>query len=155
MKLLESRSDAAECAAPVLDVALLVVRLVRAEIRRTRPGGLSLNQLRVLSSVKQAPDASLSLVADALGLALPSASHLVDGLVRRGLLERRPGATDRRRVRLTLTRAGRQSLDRALTATRRHVADRLAPLTPVQRTSVIEAMNLLRPLVAVTDHGSA
>lgn len=155
MKLLDRGRTAADCAGPVLDVALLVVRLVRAEIRRSRPAGLSLNQLRALSCVKQTPDASLSLVADSLGLALPSASHLVNGLVRRGMLERRPGATDRRRLRLTLTRAGRASLDRALAVTRRHVADRLAPLTPAQRTRVIEAMNLVKPLVAVTEHAPA
>lgn len=43
-------------------------------------------------------------------------THLVDRLVRRKLVTRRPDPRDRRRVRIALTPAGREVADRAMTA---------------------------------------
>src|SRR5438132_1392452 len=81
MKLLDQPSTraptAAEVAALVLNAAQLVVRLARAEVRRQHPGNLSLTQLRALDYLSADPDASLSAVADYVGLTLPSTSVLV------------------------------------------------------------------------------
>ena len=50
--------------------------------------------------------ASLSEVAEHVGLTLPSVSKMVDGLVTRGLLTRATDPGDRRRLTLSLTPAG-------------------------------------------------
>ena len=150
MKLLENAtsSSAEGCAGAVIDTAFLVVRLVRAEIRESRPGQLSLQQVQALACVERQPGASLSWVAEQIGLALPSASHLVDALVRRGLLARRSDTTDRRRVRLDLTARGASALRRAVDVARAMVAERLASLTAPERRAVAEAIDLLRPHLA-------
>src|SRR2546430_7371018 len=90
MKLLDIQSTRAPTpgavAAAVVNTAQLVLRLVRAAVRRQHPVNLSVTQLRALDYVSANPGTSLSAVADYVGLALPSASVLVDGLARRGLL---------------------------------------------------------------------
>src|SRR5258705_13457523 len=90
----------AQVAGAVLHAAQLVVRLVRAELQRQHPMNLSLTQIRALDYVNANPDTSLSPVADYVGLALPSASVLIDGLTKRALVGRLPASDDRRRVRV-------------------------------------------------------
>jgi len=150
MKLLDSapNSSVEGCAAAVIDTAFDVVRLVRAEIHRSRPARLSLQQVRALACIDRAAGASLSLVAEQLGLALPSASHLVDALVRRGLLARRNDDADRRRIRLDLTARGTAALKRAMDVARTMVAERIGNLTAQERRAVVESMDLLRPHLA-------
>lgn len=146
MKLLDNATSPAErCAAAVIDTAFDVVRLVRAEIHRSRPGRLSLQQVRTLACVERDAGASLSLVAEQLALALPSASHLVDGLVRRGLLVRKSDTDDRRRVRLDLTARGTVALRRAMDLARATVAERIASLTAAERRALVDSMARLRP----------
>src|SRR2546428_4783929 len=89
-----------DLAAAVLNAAQLVVRLARAEVRRQHPGNLSLTQLRALDYLSADPDASLSAVADYVGLTLPSTSVLIDGLAGRGLDARRAAPGARRPLRL-------------------------------------------------------
>ena len=136
------------CAAVVMDAAALVVRLLRAEIRRTRPGSLSLNQVRALGCLKRSPDSTLSTVAEYIGLTLPSASHLADGLVRHGFVTRRTAEDDRRCIMLRLTQRGERTLELAYRITREHLTEKLAPLNSAQRSLVTESMKLIRPLVA-------
>ena len=138
-----------------MDTAFLVIRLVRAEVRRSRPGNLSLQQVRALGSVEYSPGASLSHVAEQLGVALPSASHLVEGLVRRGLLARRTDAADRRQISLDLTAKGERALQRAFDVTRAELTHRLAPLNHSQRAAVVDAMRLLRPLLGSAETTAA
>jgi DNA-binding MarR family transcriptional regulator len=65
-----------------------------------------------------------SALASRLAVSPPSVSSVVDGLVNRGLVERRHGEDDRRRVPLQLTEEGREILAQA----DRHVDARLAGL---------------------------
>lgn len=73
---------------------------------------LSLSQYRLLAFLSQG-DWAASALADRLDVSRPSVTGLVDGLVRRGLVERRPSTDDRRRVDHVLTTAGRKALHRA------------------------------------------
>src|SRR2546430_15493012 len=104
MKLLDIQSTRAPTpgavAAAVVNTAQLVLRLVRAAVRRQHPVNFSVTQLRALDYVSANPGTSLSAVADYVGLALPSASVLVDGLARRALLAPPGGAGGRPPPRL-------------------------------------------------------
>jgi DNA-binding MarR family transcriptional regulator len=158
MKLLAKHSIHAsreDCAADVMDTALWIVRILRAEIRRARPASLSLNQVRALGGIESFPDSPLCAVADVLGLTAPSTSHLVDGLVRRGLVDRRSAPNDRRQVQLRVTARGARALERALDHSRKHLAARLAPLSAAERASIGRAMGVLRPLVTPARHSGA
>jgi len=67
---------------------------------------LSLPQLRALFAIVHQEKASLMLVAKYLGIGKAAASHLVDKLVRAGLVERCEDETDRRFSNLTVTVEG-------------------------------------------------
>lgn len=135
-----------ECAREVLDVVPLVMRAIRAEMRSHRTPDLSVPQFRALLYLQRNPGAGLSAVADHLGLTPPSTSKLVDGLVARGLVERRPSPTDRRRVLLMVTPPGAGILQAASEATQARLAEALARLDGGKCATVLEAMQTLRAL---------
>lgn len=135
-----------ECAQEVLEVTPLVMRAIRAEMRCQRGWDLSVPQFRTLAYLSYSQGVSLSDVADFIGLALPSMSKLVDGLVARQLVTRELSSGDRRRVTLALTPAGQATFQVARTATQAFLSRRLAELAPEDRAIVIQAMQFLRPL---------
>ena len=90
--------------------------------------------------------ASLSEIAEHLGLTPPSASAKIDGLVTRGLVKRRESKNDRRRIHLTLTAEGEALLARAGQETQAYLAERLAALSETEIDQVMRAMQSLRPV---------
>jgi long-chain acyl-CoA synthetase len=70
---------------------------------------LTLPQYRLLAFLDQG-DWAASALADRLDVSRPSITALVDGLVRRGLVERRTATDDRRRVEHVLTADGKTAL---------------------------------------------
>ena len=131
-----------------MDTAIHVVRLVRAEVRRHRPAGLTVTQLRALGFLRVFPGASLADLAAHLGLGAPTASKLIALLVRRRLVQERVAAGDRRRRSLRLTARGATGLAEGFRLCRRQLASRLATLSPAERRVVMRAAALLRPVVA-------
>jgi MarR family transcriptional regulator for hemolysin len=135
-----------ECAHEVLEVVPLVMRTIRAEMRSHRTPDLSVPQFRALAFLNRCEGASLSDVAEHIGLRLPSVSKLMDGLVERSLVKRETHPDDRRRVTLALTARGRTMLQTAHEATRACLAGRLATLPVSERAAVAQAMRILHPL---------
>ena len=84
---------------------------------------LTLPQFRVLGILAEGSSAASGL-ADRLAVRRPSITALVDGLVARGLVDRRQEEDDRRRVALRLTKEG----ERILTEADRAVDDYIASL---------------------------
>src|ERR1700722_9042217 len=84
---------------------------------------LSAPQYRVLGLLDEKSAVSSDL-AERLGVPPPSVTAIIDGLVARGLVERRHVVSDRRQVDHVLTDSGRQALDAADAA----VAGRLGDL---------------------------
>lgn len=74
--------------------------------------GLTIQKYRVLSYLAIEPSTPSEL-AYRLTVRPPTITRLVDGLVDRGLVERKTGDPDRRRSTLAVTRAGRTALSRA------------------------------------------
>jgi long-chain acyl-CoA synthetase len=98
---------------------------------------LSLPQFRTLVFLDQADDVLASALAGKLAVTRPSVTALVDGLVGRGLVERRPDGSDRRRVGHALTAAGRRALREADQAVERHLSGVLAYVSePAARRAV-------------------
>ena len=134
------------CAQEILEVVPAVMRIIRAEMRRHRTADLSVPQFRTLAFIDRNADASLSDVAEHIGLTLPSISKIVDGLVTRKLVTRRMHRTDRRRMTLTLTARGQTALQSSRAATRACLAEDLAALSDRQREIVTQALEILRPI---------
>jgi MarR family transcriptional regulator for hemolysin len=102
----------------------------------------------VLAFLNRHPGASLSDVADHIGLTLPSMSKLIDQLVARKVVAREADKQDRRRVTLALTGRGHTILDSARSATREFMTERLEQLERQDLETVLEALQILRPLFA-------
>ena len=128
-----------------MDTVPLAMRTVRSEMRRHR-ADLSVPQFRALGFVRRHPGASLSEVAEHLGLTLSAMSTLMDNLVTRDLVVRAINPQNRRRATLTLTALGRSTLAAAHADTQARLADMLAVLPAHERAVVVRAMHLLRPI---------
>ncbi len=132
----------------VMETVSMVQRAIRREMRKARPVEMSMQQFRALGVVKHHPGASLSVVAARLELTTASASKLVDALVRAGLLTRTDSPEDRRRVVLNVTKSGNRALGTARKAALGRLAEMLASLDERERLGVVEAMEVLRRVVA-------
>src|SRR3974377_815227 len=84
------------CARAVMEAVPFLMRFLRMEMRRQRAPHLSVPQFRVLAFLSRHPGSCLFAVADYLGVARPTASILVDRLVRRGLVTRTVNPAERR-----------------------------------------------------------
>jgi DNA-binding MarR family transcriptional regulator len=134
------------CAQEILEVVPAVMRTIRAELRRHRTADLSVPQFRTLAFIDRNADASLSDVAEHIGLTLPSMSKIVEGLVIRKFVTRQTHPTDRRRMTLTLTARGLAALQASRVATRACLAEKLTTLSDRQREIIVQAMGILRPV---------
>lgn len=140
--MLTIETTAEACAREVMETVPLVMRFIRSEIRRN--SGLSVPQFRVLNLLRRCPASSLSNVADHLGVTLPTASVMMERLVRRGLVDRAEDPDERRRVVLTLTDSGKEHLQATFEANRRAVAETLAHMSPSELKKITEGARLLK-----------
>lgn len=98
------------CASQVLDVVPRVMDVLRGAMRSHVGDQLSVPQFRCLNFIACEPGASVSAVAAFLGVTMPTASAMVDRLVRSGAVRPSTATDDRRRSQLHLTEAGRTLL---------------------------------------------
>jgi DNA-binding MarR family transcriptional regulator len=132
-----------ECARAVMETVPMVMRFIRTEMRRHGASVLSVPQLRAMTFLHRNPGACLFNVADHLGVTRPTASVIVDRLVRRGLLVRTEDPRERRRIVLRLSPKGARHLDQARRATRLWMAGVLAPLPQARLRRITEGVSLL------------
>ena len=94
--------------------AYVTVVLTGSLIEEATDGGLTAAQYEALSFVHRHGDCSAKALSAGLRISIPSATRLVDRLVRKGRMDRRESGLDRRLVQLSVTPEG----ERALTAVR-------------------------------------
>ena len=94
---------------------------------------LSAPQYRVLGLLDESPAVSSDL-AERLAVRPPSVTAIVDGLVARGLVERRDVISDRRLVDHVLTDSGRRALDSADAAVASRLGDIAACLDSAEES---------------------
>ena len=105
----------------------------RARGRSTGPlegTRLSLAQYQLLEALRATPRLPVSELAASAGVTPPTATRMLDALVRDGLAERMPCEQDRRVVHIALTTAGREAVHAAaerVAAGRARVRDQLSP----------------------------
>ena len=136
-------SIAEEAASRLLRLAPRVVQAARHYLRAQNLGGITLPQLRALAYVLRQPDSPLGELAEHLAITAPSASALVDRLVKQGLLEAKIPPENRRRVSLVLTPEGEKIVARATRLWQTELARRLAPLTEEELRIAISGLDSL------------
>ena len=105
-------------------------------IRRARAlavrehGELTLSQFHLLAALADRSPRSVGELAELASVAPPTATRMLDGLVRAGIVERRPSSTDRRVVEIFLTDEGKRIVRRKradIASKRRSLYESLAP----------------------------
>jgi DNA-binding MarR family transcriptional regulator len=86
----------------------LVSERRRSSMAWLRGCDVSMAQLHVLATLHEQGDMTVGALAEALSIAAPSASALVDRLVERDMLRRERCEDDRRTVRVSLSDSGRR-----------------------------------------------
>ena len=132
-----------DCARAVMETVPLVMRCIRGEMRLQSAPLLSVPQFRALAFLRRNPGACLFAVADHLGVSRPTASTIIDRLVRRGLVTRTVDPRERRRISLRLTGPGSRHLAVARKATRAWMTTVLAGIPRNRLQTVAEGVTLL------------
>jgi DNA-binding MarR family transcriptional regulator len=105
---------------------------------------LSMTQLKLLHILVECPaEVSVKELAETLSMSLPNASRTVDGLLQRGLIERREDEHDRRVKRLRATPSAHELIDRVDTARLQGLEAWAEHLSPVQRQTLLDALSTL------------
>jgi DNA-binding MarR family transcriptional regulator len=105
---------------------------------------LTLTQIKLLHGLEDAGrELALKEAAELVHVSLPAASRTVEDLVRRGFLERREDAEDRRMKRVRLTAAGRAVIRRLNAARLSGLEQFAATLESTERDSVAAALYTL------------
>lgn len=141
-----------ECVREVLDVVPMVMRSLRAEFRSHRGNDLSIPQYRTLMYLRRSPGKSLADLAEHLGITPPSTSKLVDGLVKRGLVDRQDFPVDRRRIVLMLTPAGAELAEASLRLSQAAYLEHFSALPKETLGIITLAMQALRPIFCDDTH---
>jgi DNA-binding MarR family transcriptional regulator len=102
---------------------------------------LSLTQLKALSQLKgRADELSMKDIAEGLGLSVAATSRAIDGLCKRGLVDRDEDPLDRRVKRVRLTSRGDRAMEK-LAAIRVATLERLVEkLSDDQREDLVSAL---------------
>ena len=141
----------AEVAQGILELLPQILRLLVAEARQHAPSEqLTMPQYKILSRlvVNEYLPSELSRSFD---VSLPTMTAVVDKLVKRGFVRRRPDPQDRRMVRLSATPEGCAAFDRFRQRAITRLAKVVAQLQPDEKRQLAGAlMGLHRALTLAT-----
>ena len=126
----------------------LLLQLNRHLKRELAPLGITAGQAALLHVIRTRPGIGVRALAAHEGVSTPAMSGYIDRLEAAGLVGRVRSDEDRRRVGLTVTRAGVRALRSARSRRTAWLASRLKRLTDEQRAAVAAAIEPLATLLA-------
>jgi DNA-binding MarR family transcriptional regulator len=118
-------------------------RRLRSRAGKHSLESLSLPQYQLLESLRDSDELSVGVLAEAAGIAAPTATRMVDCLERDGHVSRRHSETDRRAVLVSLTASGRAAVEAAhaqVSAWRRRVFESLEPAEREQAAALLSRL---------------
>lgn len=141
------QTDAALATAMRISISRLARRL---RVERLGLGGtetvLSDIQLAALAALARHDSMTPGELAEHEKVQPPSMTRVIAVLEERGLVRRKPHATDRRQVVLTVTEEGRDVVQRVRRRREAWLAQRLQELTPDERQILLAAAPILEKL---------
>jgi len=126
---------------------LAVMRLAR-RLRQLADAGITPSMLSALSSVERLGPTTLGDLAAAEKVQPPTMTPIVARLEAERLVRREVDQADRRVARITLSRQGRQLLERSRSRKTAYLAKRLSKLTPEERDVVRRSVDILERFVS-------
>jgi MarR family transcriptional regulator, organic hydroperoxide resistance regulator len=119
-------------------------RRLRSRAGRQPLEGLSLPQYHLLEALRDAEELTVGVLAEAAGVAPPTATRMLDCLARDGYVDRRHSESDRRSVLISLTPSGRVAVHAAheqISAWRRGVFESLEPAEREQAAALLNRLS--------------
>jgi DNA-binding MarR family transcriptional regulator len=119
-------------------------RRLRSRAGKQPLEGLSLPQYHLLEALRDDDELTVGVLAEAAGIAPPTATRMLDCLARDGYVERRHSETDRRAVLVSLTPSGRiavQAAHEQASAWRRRVFESLEPAEREQAAALLNRLS--------------
>ncbi len=129
----------------VMEAVFTASRTFRTWMREC--SGLSVAQFRVLSFISRNNNSSLLELKTYLGVSNPAASRLVEALNIRGFVTRIEDRNDRRRVKLGLTKMGKEVLFAARERVLERIEERISGLNIDERHDLLIAAEILMGMV--------
>jgi DNA-binding MarR family transcriptional regulator len=116
---------------------------------------ITLAQLRALQAIAKIgnPGTLNTTLARQIGVAAPSMTAMVDGLVERGLVDRSIDPNNRRQVIILLTESGQERLTALESAITDRISAALSVLTGDQKELLLTALNDLERMLAAMPDG--
>ena len=119
----------------------------------SRPDWLELDmtmaQIKALFTISQGEAVPINRIAEYLGVGQPTASHLVDKLVRQGFAERSESATDRRVTLVRLTTQGEDLVRRLYQGGEEQYRSWVKKLTDEERKILLSGLQALARVASV------
>jgi DNA-binding MarR family transcriptional regulator len=134
------------CATTLMETVPLLMQVIRADMRAIGATTLSVPQFRTLAFLDRHSGASLSDLADHLGVTAATASATVERLVQQNYVQRISHPQERRKVVLSLTEVGLQHLQQARSQTRRQIAALLDRLSEDQLLQIDQSLRSLQQI---------
>ena len=128
------------------DLALAVSQLRRRLRAETGADGINLSEMEVLTRLDKNGWMSTAELARAASMTGQSMGTHIMSLERRGLLQRRPHATDGRQIQFALTELGQAERAKRRTAKREWLAGAIGRLSPTEIDDLIAGITLLSRL---------
>ena len=124
------------------------IRRARGRVSSRRGLELTMSQYHLLEALADAGDLNVGRLAEAAGVAAPTATRMLDSLERSGVVARRPSSADRRAVTVSLTAKGTH-----LVAAKREAVEeqRRALYATLDEHERAQAERLLRRLAEAID----
>jgi DNA-binding MarR family transcriptional regulator len=128
--------------------AILLIRRVNrfqraGDLDDATVGELTLAQLRVLFRLRNRGPMPSSQLASGLGVTLPTVSSVIDRLAGKGLVDRNDDPSDRRRVIVGVTAAGRETVERVQQGRRARLARALEALEEQEVSALVAGLEAL------------
>ena len=136
-----------ESANLIVDTIPRLMALLRADLRQAAPDKLTVPQFRSLAYIYRNPDASVCAVAEYIDLSVSNVSKMLYALIERGYILYTTAPDDRRRVELTLTAQGIDTLNSIRQVAVGHAALLLSNLSAEELSDISTAMRCLQKIV--------
>ncbi|HHY12120.1 MAG TPA: MarR family transcriptional regulator [Firmicutes bacterium] len=104
-------------------------------------------QFLALLVLKDKPGITMGELCDRLFLACSTATDLIDRMEKNGYLERNRDTKDRRVIRLSITKKGKDVIDQVIKARRHYVDSILAQLTQEEIDQLAQSLEKLHALM--------
>lgn len=101
---------------------------------------LTIVQIHVLIFLKKNPESMMSDIASYLKIELSSATTLINKLVKEGLVSRKTDPTDRRQIRISLTKKGDTLMSEGMKQRSKRIEKHLSYLSHAEKTELLKIL---------------